>query len=227
MNLNLPAWLALRLKLSNTVAKTVPDDQLQTVFQYSKILAQNSSPTQGQLIEGNGLGQRSAALGRDTNSLLYPRCIKAPYKGPCRALEYKWSWSTEENGCVIYPYGGCVEEGVDIDGENSFDNKMDCVLKCAPIRDGKDKTEIASYLVAGDDEKAPQAMLPSPAISQNDLDAMRGSIPMNRVGYQLPTGNTDNRPILNSRATNPLTNLLANQMANLPANIPFGRLVPT
>ena len=58
----------------------VPDDQLQTVFQYSKILEQNSSPTQGQLIEGNGLGQRSAALGRDTNSLLYPRCIKEPYK---------------------------------------------------------------------------------------------------------------------------------------------------
>ena len=98
LNLNLPAWLALRLKLSNTVAKTgetksfpklrqnfrnyflVPDDQLQTVFQYSKILEQNSSPTQGQLIEGNGLGQRSAALGRDTNSLLYPRCIKEPYK---------------------------------------------------------------------------------------------------------------------------------------------------
>ena len=96
LNLNLPAWLALRLKLSNTVAKTgeantfrqtqfqnyflVPDDQLQTVFQYSKILEQNSSPTQGQLIDGNGLGQRSAALGRDTNSLLYPRCIKDPYK---------------------------------------------------------------------------------------------------------------------------------------------------
>ena len=98
LNLNLPAWLALRLKLSNTVAKTgetknfpkfreifrnyflVPDDQLQTVFQYSKILEQNTSPTQGQLIEGNGLGQRSAALGRDTNSLLYPRCIKKPYK---------------------------------------------------------------------------------------------------------------------------------------------------
>ena len=115
----------------------VPDDQLQTVFQYSKILEQNSSPTQGQLIEGNGLGQRSAALGRDTNSLLYPRCIKEPYKvwvsflrlvstlnffkGPCRALEYRWSWSTEENGCVIYPFGGCVEEGVDMDGENSFD----------------------------------------------------------------------------------------------------------
>ena len=95
LNLNLPAWLALRLKLSNTVAKTgetvvftflilkpflVPDDQLQTVFQYSKILEQNSSPSQGQLIEGNGLGQRSAAIGRDTNSLLYPRCIKEPYK---------------------------------------------------------------------------------------------------------------------------------------------------
>ena len=112
---------------------------------------------------------------------------------------------------------------------------MDCILKCAPIRDGKDKSEIASYLVAGDDEKAPQALLPSPAIPQNDLDTMRRNIPMDRVGYQLPMsntmGNTVNRPMLNSRATNPLTNpltnLLANQMANIPANIPFNRLVPT
>lgn len=47
--------------------------------------------------------------------------LKLIFKGPCRALEYRWSWSTEENGCVIYPYGGCVEEGVDMDGENSFD----------------------------------------------------------------------------------------------------------
>lgn len=104
---------------------------------------------------------------------------------------------------------------------------MDCILKCAPIRDGEDKSEIASYLVAGDDEKAPQALLPSPAIPQNDLDTMRRNIPMDRVGYQLPMGNTVNRPMLNSRATNPLTNLLANQMANIPANIPFNRLVPT
>ena len=104
---------------------------------------------------------------------------------------------------------------------------MDCILKCAPIRDGKDKSEIASYLVAGDDEKAPQALLPSPAIPQNDLDTMRRNIPMDRVGYQLPMGNTANRQMLNSRATNPLTNLLANQMANIPANIPFNRLVPT
>ena len=104
---------------------------------------------------------------------------------------------------------------------------MDCILKCAPIRDGKDKSEIASYLVAGDDEKAPQALLPSPAIPQNDLDTMRRNIPMDRVGYQLPMSNTVNRPMLNSRATNPLTNLLANQMANIPANIPFNRLVPT
>ena len=102
---------------------------------------------------------------------------------------------------------------------------MDCILKCAPIRDGNDKTEIASYLVAGDDEKAPQALLPSPAIPQNDLDTMRSNIPMDRVGYQLPS---NNRPMLNSRATNPLTNLLANAMGNIPANaVPFNRLVPT
>ena len=105
---------------------------------------------------------------------------------------------------------------------------MDCILKCAPIRDGNDKSEIASYLVAGDDEKAPQALLPSPAIPLNDLDTMRRNIPMERVGYQLPMSNTVNRP--NPRApmsSNPLTNLLANQMANIPANIPFNRLVPT
>ena len=36
LDMNLPAWLALRLNLSSEVAKEVPENQLETVLKYSR-----------------------------------------------------------------------------------------------------------------------------------------------------------------------------------------------
>jgi len=144
-------------------------------------------------------------------SLLYPRCIKNPYKGPCKALEYKWAWSSEVNGCVVYPFGGCIAPGVDIDDENTFENKVDCVLKCAPIKNPLDSTEVAGFLGAGDPESKPEELLrtpgmalppantpsgpptfqmPSPMLSipSQDMAKMTQGLNLPNMGFQFPPG---------------------------------------
>ena len=36
LDMNLPAWLAMRINLSDSVAKEVPENQLKTVLEYSR-----------------------------------------------------------------------------------------------------------------------------------------------------------------------------------------------
>ena len=61
----------------------------------------------------------------------------SPFQGPCKALTYKWSWSTEANGCVLFRHGGCIGPGIDIDNENIFEVRL--ILLYSIRRDKKNK----------------------------------------------------------------------------------------
>lgn len=206
LDLNLPAWLVVRLRLSSTVAKSVPEDMLKTVLEYSKFLSSSSSAAssnnqQATLEDDTDISQRSMSMGQrsaDRSSsvgvesrsadLIYPRCGLPPYTGPCKGLSYRWAWSVKQKACVVYPYGGCTTNDVEPEAVNMFDNKYDCVLKCAPIKNQNDPIEVASFLAAGDAENTPSKLLAMPTIPQQERASLsqKLNIPVDRVGYNLP-----------------------------------------
>lgn len=202
LDLSLPAWLVVRLRLSSTNPKSVPEDMLKTVLEYSRFLS--STPerdvTSVRLEDDTDISQRSMSMKLPLSSssqaevkprsatLIYPRCAKKPYTGPCRALSYRWAWSVDEKACVVYPYGGCMPKDVEPEAENTFINKYDCVLKCAPIQNQDDQVEVAKFLAAGDPVGKPEQLLTRPTIPLIEKEGLRQkmNIPRARIGYNLP-----------------------------------------
>jgi hypothetical protein len=94
----------------------------------------------------------------------------------------------KQKACVVYPYGGCTTNDVEPEAVNMFDNKYDCVLKCAPIKNQNDPIEVASFLAAGDAENTPSKLLAMPTIPQQERASLsqKLNIPVDRVGYNLP-----------------------------------------
>ncbi|KAM8962029.1 WAP, Kazal, immunoglobulin, Kunitz and NTR domain-containing protein 1 [Pelodytes ibericus] len=56
-------------------------------------------------------------------------CTLPPVRGPCKALEWKWAYSTLMRQCFSFTYGGCQGN------LNNFESKQACEDRCPLLRD--------------------------------------------------------------------------------------------